>query len=45
MPAKVLKPIVEAVFRANPHYELVLFDRLPTEQREVLSDLQKDPDF
>lgn len=45
MPAKVLQPIVEAVFRANPNYELVLFDRLPTEQREVLSDLQKDPDF
>ena len=35
----------DAVFLANPGYELVLFDRLPAEQRELLKDLQKDPDF
>ncbi len=37
--------ILESVFRANPRYELVLFDRLPAEQREMLKDLQKDPNF
>ena len=37
--------IQESVFRANPSYELVLFDRLPAEQREMLKDLQKDPNF
>ena len=45
MPAKVLKSIMEATFRANPSYELVLFDRLPPEQQEVLTDLKKDPNF
>lgn len=37
--------ILESVFLANPKYELVFFDRLPAEQRELLKDLQKDPNF
>ncbi|HEX7185408.1 MAG TPA: hypothetical protein VF756_26525 [Thermoanaerobaculia bacterium] len=32
-------------FRANPRYELVLFDRLPAEERRVLVSLREDPDF
>jgi hypothetical protein len=34
-----------ARFRANPRYELVLFDRLPSDQQAVLTDLRADPDF
>lgn len=45
MPSIASNSIADAKFRANPNYELVLFDRLPSEQQEVLSDLQKDPDF
>lgn len=37
--------ILDSVFAANPAYELVLFDRLPAEQRELLKDLQKDSGF
>src|SRR5215472_5782225 len=37
--------ILESVFAANPKYELVLFDRLPADQRELLKDLLKDPSF
>jgi hypothetical protein len=37
--------ISELALRANPRYELVLFDRLPAEQREMLKDFRKDPDF
>ncbi len=37
--------IQEGVFSTNPTYELVLFDRLPAEQREMLKDLRKDSDF
>lgn len=37
--------ISDLVLRANPRYELVLFDRLPLEQREMLKDFRKDPDF
>src|SRR5215218_5666274 len=32
-------------FRANPAFELVLFDRLEAREREALADLRKDPDF
>ena len=32
-------------FRANPAFELVLFDRLEPREREALADLRKDPDF
>src|SRR6185295_16193880 len=31
--------------RANPHYELVLSDRLEPELRRSLADLEKDPGF
>jgi len=41
----LLRDILESEFRANPAYRLVLFDRLPPEQREPLKDLTKDPDF
>jgi len=40
-----LKNILNATFRANPDYELTLFDRLPADQREALRDLTKDSDF
>lgn len=33
------------VFRANPAFELVLFDRLDPRERETLAELRKDPDF
>lgn len=32
-------------FRANPAFELVLFDRLAPQDREALAELRKDPDF
>ncbi|HWN44619.1 MAG TPA: hypothetical protein VNW71_20515 [Thermoanaerobaculia bacterium] len=32
-------------FRANPAFELVLFDRLGPRERETLAELRKDPDF
>src|SRR5689334_14883405 len=32
-------------FRANPAFELVLFDRLEPQEREALAELRKDPDF
>ncbi len=40
-----LKNILDASFRANPEYELTLFDRLPPDQQDTLRDLTKDPDF
>ena len=40
-----LRDILPADFRANPQYEIVLFDRLPPEQQDALRDLTKDPDF
>ena len=36
---------LQGTFRANPDYEMVLFDRLPEEQRTMLADLEKDPGF
>ncbi|HYW44466.1 MAG TPA: hypothetical protein VE959_16520 [Bryobacteraceae bacterium] len=41
----LLKNILEACFRANPGYQLFLFDRLPPEQQDALRDLTADPDF
>jgi hypothetical protein len=32
-------------FRANPGFELVLFDRLTPEERQALAELRQDPDF
>lgn len=48
--ARVLKADVDdlltsAVFRANPWYELVLFDRLPPAQQAMFADLKTRPDF
>lgn len=40
-----LKDILEATFRANPEYEVVLFERLPPEQQEYLKELRNEPDF
>jgi hypothetical protein len=40
-----LKNVLDAKFRAQPAYHLVLFDRLPAEQQQLLKDLTKDPDF
>jgi hypothetical protein len=40
-----LRNILTANFRANRDYSLVLFDRLPPDQQEMLRDLTKDPEF
>ena len=37
--------IESATLRANPGYEVVLFDRLPFEQQQLLNGIQNDPDF
>jgi hypothetical protein len=37
--------VLESVLCANPKYELVLFDRLPLKQRDLLRELRKDRDF
>ena len=37
--------ILDAVFRSNPNYELVLFDRLTDEQQRTFDGLEKDHDF
>jgi hypothetical protein len=41
----ILKDILQTRFRANPGYELVLFDRLPEAYRAQLASLQADSDF
>jgi hypothetical protein len=40
-----LRDILMEIFCANRDYRLVLFDRLPPDQQEVLRDLTKDPEF
>jgi hypothetical protein len=40
-----LRNILAANFCANRDYTLVLFDRLPSDQQELLRDLTKDPEF
>jgi hypothetical protein len=40
-----LNPILERVFRSNPAYELVAFDRLPLDRQELFADLAGDSDF
>lgn len=40
-----LRNILAYDFRANPDYELVLFDRLPDDQKEHLKDFLKERDF
>jgi hypothetical protein len=37
--------LLDAVFRANPCYELVSLEQLPPHQQELLSDLRDRPDF
>lgn len=37
--------VLRRTFRASPAFELVLFDRLPEEQRRQLAELARDPDF
>lgn len=39
------RELLSHVLRANPAYELVLYDRLEPGVREALADLRKDPDF
>jgi hypothetical protein len=40
-----LKPVLNGIFRANPSYELLSFDRLPAEQQELFFSLKSDPNF
>jgi hypothetical protein len=40
-----LTPILDRVFRSNPAYELISFDRLAADQQALLKDLANDPDF
>jgi hypothetical protein len=40
-----LRDIRTATFRANPAYELVLFDRLPAAEQTALANLQQDPEL
>ena len=40
-----LRDILRENFCANRDYRLILFDRLPPDQQEVLRDLTKDPEF
>lgn len=39
------RELLSRVLRANPAYELVLYDRLEPGVREALAELRKDPDF
>lgn len=39
------RELLSRVLRANPAYELVLYDRLEPGMREALADLRTDPDF
>jgi hypothetical protein len=40
-----LNPILDRVFRSNPAYELVAFDRLPLDRQQLFAELAGDPDF
>ena len=44
MPNKV-NNILDSRFRANPNYEMVLYDRLPPEYQQTWQSLLNDPDF
>ena len=37
--------VLGSLFRANPLYALVLYDRLPAEERRALADVAKAPGF
>src|SRR5262249_39893925 len=45
VPNSSLKNVLNAQFRANPNYQIVLFDRLSPAQKSVLNDLRSDPDL
>ncbi|HYN21108.1 MAG TPA: hypothetical protein VE078_09125 [Thermoanaerobaculia bacterium] len=45
MPTSSTPDVLERGFRANPAFELVLFDRLAPAEREALGELRKDADF
>jgi hypothetical protein len=40
-----MSEIFRRELRANPRYELVLFDRLPADERRALADLAREPGF
>ena len=44
-PPTVPVDLDRTVFRSNGAYQLVVFDRLPADQQEMLSDLKKQPEF
>jgi hypothetical protein len=41
----MLHSILDATFRANPDYEIILYDRLSLEHKQMLGSLQDDPDL
>ena len=41
----LLRTLLDATFRANPAYDLVVFDRLPQHQQTLLGDIRNDPDM
>ena len=45
MPDLSAQVISHKMYRANPDFELLLYDRLPPEQQKALEDLRDDPDF
>jgi hypothetical protein len=45
MLSSLLQTLLGATFRANPAYEVVVFDRLPEHQQALLSNIRTDPDM
>ncbi len=45
MPETETSEVFSRALRANPRYELALFDRLPDEERRALADLAREPGF
>ena len=43
--ATLLRPVLDARFRANPSYQLILFDRLSSSQREQLRSIVDEQEF
>ena len=41
----LLRTLLDATFRANPAYDLMVFDRLPEYQQTILGDIRNDPDM
>ncbi len=42
---KQLNNILNSTFQANREFDLILYDRLPRDQQQLLADLRKDPSF